>query len=204
MWYPDRLPDWFTRWFSNYHWHGDRDEKFVYLTFDDGPTPIVTDFVLDLLDKYGFKATFFCIGDCVRQHPVIYNRIVTAGHSVGNHTMHHLNEWKTKESAYLNNIETASKYIDSKLFRPPYGKLLPNTAKHICNKGYNIIMWDVLSGDFDHKRSAYSCLKSIEKNTKKGSVIVFHDSEKAYDKLKEVLPSFFEFLKACGYSSKAI
>ncbi len=204
MWYPDRLPDGFTKWFASYHWHGDRDEKTVYLTFDDGPTPVVTDYVLELLEKYRFKATFFCIGDCVLRHPEIYNQIITAGHAVGNHTMNHFNRWKTKEAIYLDNVKKASQLIDSKLFRPPYGKILPNTARQLRKQGYDIIMWDVISGDFDHQRTAASCLQNLKKNTTNGSIIVLHDSEKAFEKLKVILPDYFEYLRMKGYSCKQL
>ena len=204
MWYPDRLPDWFTAWFKLYTWHSDRDKKLVYLTFDDGPTPLVTDYVLELLDTYDFKATFFCIGDCVQRHSDIYKRIISRGHGIGNHTMHHLNRWKTKEAIYLDNVAQASEWIESKLFRPPYGKILPGTAKKLIDNSYKIVMWDVISGDFDTKRSATSCLNNLKKNTRNGSIIIFHDSNKAHEKLQGILPEYFEFLKKEGFFSEKI
>lgn len=204
MWYPDRIPDWISRWFTSYLWHGDRDKNIVYLTFDDGPTPLVTDYVLELLDTYDFKATFFCIGDCVQRHSDIYKRIISSGHGIGNHTMHHINGWTSKTDNYLQDVKQAKTFIVSNLFRPPYGKIKPKATQHIKELGYNIIQWDVISGDFDAKRSAISCLNNLKKNTRNGSIIVFHDSDKAHEKLQVILPEYFEFLKRKGFCSNKI
>ncbi|WP_298950755.1 polysaccharide deacetylase family protein [uncultured Nonlabens sp.] len=190
--------------FKNYYWHGNRGEKTVYLTFDDGPTPLVTDFVTDLLSQYGFKATFFCIGDKVDRYPATYKLLENQGHQVGNHTYHHLNAWTTKKNRYLDNIDECSKVVDTKLFRPPYGRITSTVTKRLINKGYQIVLWDVLSGDFDQKRTAASCLKNLKKNTRNGSVIVFHDSDKSFEKLKIILPKYLKFLKEKGWDSKSI
>jgi len=203
-WYPDCVPDWFSNLFPSYHWHGDREHKNVYLTFDDGPTPEATDFVLSQLAKHQFQATFFCIGDQVAKNPEIYDRIQEKGHRVGNHTFHHLNAWTARKDTYLNNVEYCSKLVNSSLFRPPYGRITDKVATGLKEKGYQIILWDVLSGDFDPSRTSDSCLKALKKNTRNGSVIVFHDSERCLKQLEEILPTYLEFLKEHGWTSRVI
>ncbi|ARN78275.1 polysaccharide deacetylase family protein [Nonlabens spongiae] len=194
-WYPDRIPHWIPKVFKGLTWHKSRARKEIYLTFDDGPTPIVTDKVLEILRDYGVKATFFCIGDCVKRHPDIYQRLLDQGHRVGNHTFNHLNAWKTSWQEYLDNTGQAAQLISSNLFRPPYGKITSSVVKKLKSKGYKVVMWDVLSGDFDTSRSASSCLENLKKNTRNGSIVVFHDSEKAQERLLEILPEYLEFLK---------
>lgn len=203
-WYPDTIKDWFSGLFSGYLWHGSRKDKTVYITFDDGPDPVVTRFVLQELEKHQFKATFFCTGDGVQRHPDVYREILESGHQVGNHTFRHLNSWQTATSRYLNDIDKASELIDSKLFRPPYGRITPRISTLLRAQGYKIVLWDLLSGDFDHKRTAASCLKNLKKNTRNGSVIVFHDSEKAFEKLHVILPAYFEFLKEKGFATSVL
>ena len=190
--------------FKNYYWHGNRGEKTVYLTFDDGPTPLVTDYVINLLSQYGFKATFFCIGDKVDRYPETYKLLESKGHRIGNHTYHHLNAWTTNKNTYLNDIDECRKVVDTKLFRPPYGRITPAVTKRLIEKGYKIVLWDVLSGDFDQSRTSESCLKNLKKNTRNGSVIVFHDSDKSFEKLKVILPEYLAFLKEKGWNSKSI
>lgn len=203
-WYPDIIKDWFSGLFSGYLWHGSRTDKVVYITFDDGPHPVVTPYVLQELERYDFKATFFCIGDCVQRHIDIYDFLSIKGHSVGNHTFHHLNSWKTTTTSYLEDVDLANSVINSPLFRPPYGRITPKTAKNLRVQGYKIVLWDVLSGDFDKDRTAASCLSNLKKNTRNGSIIVFHDSEKAFEKLKVILPDYFRFLKSEGYETAVI
>jgi peptidoglycan/xylan/chitin deacetylase (PgdA/CDA1 family) len=203
-WYPSFIPTGVAYLWPNYLWHFNRAEKIVYLTFDDGPTPQVTQFVLEQLKKYQAKATFFCIGDAVQRHPDIYDQILNQGHSVGNHTMHHLHNWKNPDKVYLNDIELAKQHIDSNLFRPPYGKIKSKVVKELIKKGYDIVMWEVLSGDFDQNRSPESCLKSLKKHTKNGSIVVFHDSIKAKERLYKVLPKYLYFLTENGYEMRAI
>jgi peptidoglycan/xylan/chitin deacetylase (PgdA/CDA1 family) len=193
--YPDRLPDWFTGRFLNQVWHGSRKSREVYLTFDDGPTPDVTDHVLKLLDEHQAKATFFCIGDNVQGHPELYGRILASGHDVGNHTQEHLNGWKTSTDEYLSDIEAASTHINSRLFRPPYGRITQDQIKRLQELGYFIVMWDVLSGDFDQNRSASNILKSLQKNVRPGSIIVMHDSVKAAETMLAVLPVLLSILE---------
>jgi peptidoglycan/xylan/chitin deacetylase (PgdA/CDA1 family) len=202
--YPDNIPSWFSGRLPSFLWHKERDVPVVYLTFDDGPTPQVTTYVLDLLKEYDFKATFFCIGKCVVKHPALYKSIAAQQHAVGNHTHNHLNSWKVLRSRYVRNVDKAALHITSKLFRPPYGKLSPGKYKEILERGYKIVLWDVLSGDFDKQRSAQSILENVCLNTRNGSIIVFHDSEKCFSKLQEILPDYFTFLKKEGFTSKAL
>lgn len=190
--------------FKNYYWHGNRGEKTVYLTFDDGPTPLVTDYVINLLSQYGFKATFFCIGDKVDRYPETYRLLKNENHQIGNHTYHHLNAWTTKKNRYLDDIDECSKVVDTKLFRPPYGRITRALTQRLIKKGYKIVLWDVLSGDFDQSRTSESCLKNLKKNTRNGSIIVFHDSDKSFEKLKVILPEYLAFLKEKGWNSKSI
>lgn len=173
----------------------------IYLTFDDGPIPEVTPFVLETLERYEAKATFFCIGDNVRKHPDIYEQVKRAGHSIGNHTFNHLNGWKTDTNVYLENIELCNTFTKTKLFRPPYGRILPSQIKGI-KKNYSdtkIIMWDILSGDFDLNIDAEKCFQNATQATESGSIIVFHDSLKAYPRLKTALPRALEFWRNEGY-----
>ena len=174
----------------------------MYLTFDDGPHPEVTPFVLDELKKYNAKATFFCIGKNVAAYPDTYKRILEEGHAVGNHTQHHLNGWKTKDAVYLDDVKEACKYIDSSLFRPPYGRITSFQAKHIKNamkkEDAKIIMWDIISGDFDESISPEDCLENVILNGRNGSIIVYHDSEKAFKRLKLALPETLRFFEKRG------
>jgi peptidoglycan-N-acetylglucosamine deacetylase len=188
---------------SDHIWDIPTDEKRVYLTFDDGPIPVVTPWVLDLLDQYGFKATFFCVGENIQKNAAIYQRILDEGHNVGNHTYNHLNGWVTDKTDYLDNIQKWDNIADSKLFRPPYGKLKPTQAIAIKQEK-TIVMWDILSGDFDANITAEQCLDNVISNFKEGSIIVFHDNIKAFDKLKIVLPAFFELLAERGWKSACV
>lgn len=180
----------------------DRSEKKIYLSFDDGPHPLATPFVLDLLKQYNARATFFCIGKNVDENPDIYNRILAEGHAVGNHTQHHVNGWKTETAAYLDNVAEAGKRIRSNLFRPPYGRLRSAQARQLA--GYRIVMWDVLSGDFDAAVSPARCADYVLKHTNNGSIVVFHDSEKAWEKMSYVLPIVIEHFSKAGYTFSAI
>lgn len=177
--------------FSDFVWSLDTDSKEVFITFDDGPIPELTPWVLDELKKYDFKATFFCVGDNVRKYPEIYQRIIAEGHSVGNHTYNHLNGWNNDLDTYLENIKKCDNIVSSDLFRPPYGKMKPNQSAVIKTEK-SIIMWDVLSGDFDQTISQEKCLSNVMDNFVFGSIIVFHDNLKAEKNLKYVLPRFFE------------
>ena len=199
-----KTPTIVQRLFSSYRWRFSSVPKEIYLTFDDGPTLEVTNFVLEELKKHQAKATFFCIGKNVKKHQNIYHKIQEEGHSVGNHTFNHLNGLLTKNTRYIENIQQASAYIVSKLFRPPYGRLKSSQARLLQQEGYKIIMWDVLSGDFDRSISPEKCLENVLKKTTNGSIIVMHDSEKAKDKIYFALPRILDHFGQKGYLFKAI
>ncbi len=192
--------------FKNWVWSFSKKEKIIYLTFDDGPTPEITEWTLAQLNKYHAKATFFCIGKNVQQYPKIYQKIVENNHSIGNHTHNHLHGLKTTTADYLDNINKAELAFQKKpkLFRPPYGKLSFSQAKKIRENGSKIVMWDVLSADFDTSISKEECLKNVIKHTSNGSIVVFHDSVKASEKLKFVLPQLLEYYTSKGYIFKSI
>lgn len=180
-------------------WNIPTTDKILYLTFDDGPTPEVTTKVLDLLASYQAKATFFCIGENVKKHLEIYNRIIADGHSIGNHTHTHPNSWKVSGTSYLKDVEEAQKAIDSTLFRPPYGKLTPR-ALFTLRKKFRIIMWDIISCDFDEKVPAEQVEKNVKDNAENGSIVVFHDSIKAAPRMLAVLPKILEKYSKAGFS----
>ena len=175
-------------------WRGDKNDHSVYLTFDDGPIPEVTPWVLDVLNEYHVKATFFCVGENVEKHPKIFERIINEGHMVGNHTFHHMNRWKNKSKAYFNDIDQAGEIIRSPLFRPPHGKIYPWNVFMLKKNFKMIVMWDVLTYDFDKDHSAEKVFDNVISNTRNGSILVFHDSVKAWHNLKEVLPKSIEWL----------
>jgi peptidoglycan/xylan/chitin deacetylase (PgdA/CDA1 family) len=201
MYYPVTIPGFVKKWiYPRYTFDIPFNKKVLYLTFDDGPHPSITPFVLDELKKHHAKATFFCIGKNVANHPAVYKRILEEGHSIGNHTYNHLNGWKTADDAYFKNIAEAAKLIDSPLFRPPYGRITHFQAEQLIEKWqYKIIMWSILSGDFDIKIAPEQCLKNVLKHKKPGSIIVFHDSEKAYNAMSYALPKLLEQLSEEGY-----
>lgn len=201
-----------------YLWKINTNKKEIYLTFDDGPTPEVTGFVLDILKTYKAKATFFCVGKNIKKHPDLFNRILDEGHHIGNHTFNHLSAWKTKNGLYIDDIDKCQNIINKnlstnnleyfksnlKLFRPPYGKLSKLKTKSIIKQGYNIVMWTVLSGDFDQNLNEKDCLENVLKNTKSGSIVVLHDSKKSHQKLLNVLPKMITHFSSLGFKFKAI
>jgi peptidoglycan-N-acetylglucosamine deacetylase len=172
----------------------------IYLSFDDGPHPIATPFVLAQLAAYRAKASFFCIGKNVLDYPDLYAQIVNEGHSVGNHTMHHKNAWHTSSAIYLNDIKAAESCIGSKLFRPPYGKLRRVQGRALINAGWEIVMWTVLSGDFDTQKNPSDCWDIVRKHTSAGAIVLFHDSEKAWPRMKEILPKTLDYFSSAGYT----
>lgn len=184
-------------------WNIPTDEKVVCLTFDDGPTPGVTDVVLDILNDFNAKATFFCLGKQVEKHAELFQRIIHEGHSIGNHSYTHLNGWKTKNEIYFQDIEKAQELIKSSLFRPPYGKISLSQAKHLKTQ-YKLIMWDVLSYDYDATVSTAECFKNVVDNVENGSIVVFHDSEKAKKNVVESLPLVLDYLCNNQYAFKAL
>lgn len=203
-----KTPWWLKKIYPSYLWSVNTKDKVLYLTFDDGPHPVATPFVLDELKKYNAKATFFCIGKNVLAYPEIYKRILDEGHSAGNHTQNHLNGWKTKDELYFADIQEAGKHIDSVLFRPPYGRITAFQAKHISNTMQKpkakVVMWDVLSADFDTTITGYQCLENVTMNAKQGSIIVFHDSEKALPRVEYSLPKALKFFSDKGYFFKQL
>lgn len=224
-----KTPKYVQRIFAKRTWAFLPNGNQVYLTFDDGPIPEVTPWVLDLLNKHEAKATFFCIGDNVRKHSEVFKRIASEGHAVGNHTMHHLNGWRTTTEAYLEDVGEADKEFKNwleapsaesvgtikslrkssfvnrpSLFRPPYGKLSSKQAQKLQKKGYHIIMWDVLSADFDTSISEEKCLQNVIRHLKPGSIVVFHDSLKAEKRLNYVLPKVLKHITEKGWKPEAI
>jgi peptidoglycan/xylan/chitin deacetylase (PgdA/CDA1 family) len=192
--------------YPNLIWNARRDARSIFLTFDDGPIPIVTPFVLNILKKHNAKATFFCIGDNVSKHPDIFNDLKKDGHAIGNHTYNHLRGWKTDNETYLQNFLQADKLLDTPLFRPPYGRIKRQQIKLLTNArpDLKIYMWDVLSGDFDMSLTPQECLKNVLKHTEPGSVIVFHDSIKAFTRLEYVLPRALEAWSKEGYTFETL
>lgn len=185
-------------------WSRSTKHKRIYLSFDDGPHPIITNFVLDTLKENGIKATFFCIGDNVVKYPETFERIVKEQHSIGNHTHNHLNGWKTDNIQYYKNILQAAKHIPSKLFRPPYGKIKPTQANYLLKRGWRIIMWNSLSADFDSSIDGVTCFNNVISTMKNGSIIVFHDSEKALDRMKIALPLLIQYCREQHYEIRAL
>ena len=205
------------------------EEKTIYLTFDDGPIPEITPWVLEQLEAYNAKATFFCIGENIKKKPEIFQQIIHKGHSVGNHTFNHINGWKSKTDDYVKNVLKAEEAISEKrnnsyetlnpnkttpnhepqttnhkLFRPPFGKIKNSQARLLVKSGYKIVMWDVLSGDFDKRLFGEKCLENILKNVSEGSTVVFHDSIKASKNLNFTLPKVLEFYAKKGFKFKKI
>lgn len=198
-----RTPIFIKRLYYSVTWDQKHQERTIFLTFDDGPTPDITDEVLRILSEFNARATFFCLGRNVDRHPDIFNRIIKEGHGVGNHTYSHLKGWRTKLDQYIDDINLASKYIPSKLFRPPYGQIKRRQIRKIRDR-YKIIMWDVLSLDYEQRISTERSLKMVLKNTRPGSIVVFHDSEKAWPKLKIILPQVLDYFKKNEYCFEKI
>ena len=216
-------PPFFLKWYyPDLIWNKASDEKIVYLTFDDGPIPNVTDFVLNTLRDFQIKATFFCIGDNISKHPIIFDRIKQEGHAIGNHTYHHLKGWKTDDAAYLEDIEKCQALTQTNLFRPPYGRIKKSQIRKLKGESgktkaerqrlkaesgktkasfsnLDIVMWDVLSGDFDMTITPEKCYENVVKNVKNGSIIVFHDSLKAWERMEYALPKTIHYLREQGY-----
>lgn len=196
--------------FPQFVWSIASQQKKVYLTFDDGPIPNATGFVLEQLRNFNAKATFFCIGDNIRKNPDIFRQILAEGHTVGNHTFNHLNGWKTPEADYLGNVRLCQDEIDaltvdeSRLMRPPYAKVTSAQSRALRKLGYKIIMWDVLSADFDQSITPEKCLENVLKNIRPGSIVIFHDSQKALRNMSFALPQTLKYLKKNGFTCEAL
>lgn len=193
-------------------WNMPRDSKTIYLSFDDGPHPEITPWVLNLLNDYQAKATFFCVGENISKYPEVFQQLISEGHSFGNHTQNHLKGWKTSTSQYLENVLKAEAVISrfsnnlnfQKLFRPPYGKIKASQAKRLQLLNYKIVMWDALSADFDPTISDEDCYRNVIENSNAGSIIVFHDSQKTSEKLRTVLPRVLEYYSKKGFYFKGL
>lgn len=218
---PVKTPKVVKSLFPNYVWNINTSKKHIYLTFDDGPTPEITNFVLNTLTPYNAKATFFCIGANVEKYPNIFQDILNQGHVIGNHTQRHIMGWQTKKKAYLKDVDACEAVFKSQilstypkianrpslttnLFRPPYGKITPNQGKQLMAIGYNIIMWDVLSFDWDKTVSKENCLNNVISRAHNGSIIVFHDSTKASQNMQFALPKVLEYYSNLGYQFKSL
>ncbi len=189
--------------YPNFVWRKLTQEKVIYLTFDDGPIPEVTEFVLETLATYNAKATFFCIGNNIQKHPDIFQKVIKDGHAIGNHTFNHLKGWATDDKVYFENIvqckdEMVSRGVTTNLFRPPYGRI-KRSQTNMVFLDYQIIMWDVLSGDFSLTLSPKTVLEKTLKYTESGSIVLFHDSIKANENMSYALPRFLEHFSEKGF-----
>jgi peptidoglycan-N-acetylglucosamine deacetylase len=190
--------------YPNFVWRKPTQEKKIYLTFDDGPIPEVTEFVLETLEKYNAKATFFCIGNNIQKHPDIFHKVINGGHAVGNHTFNHLKGWATANETYFENIaqckdELTSRGVATNLFRPPYGRIKRSQSKMLFSD-YQVVMWDVLSGDFSQELSKERVLSKTLQHTQAGSIVLFHDSIKANRNMSYTLPRVLEHFSEKGFS----
>ena len=185
--------------FGKVTWQVKTSSKLIYLTFDDGPVPEVTPQVLDILDEYGWKATFFCVGENVQKHPEVYQEVLKRGHRVGNHSFNHIRGYKHTVQDYVANVKKAAAYIDSRLFRPPHGQLT-RRLKRKLTADYTVVMWDVLTYDYDASMTEEAVLKIVKRGLRPGSIVVFHDSIKAKDNVLTALPQALAFWKEKGYS----
>lgn len=196
-------PWWLKRAYPGLEWRKDVDDQAVYLTFDDGPHPEITPWVLEQLDRFGFRASFFLIGDNIRKYPDTYRQLEQSPHSLGSHTMKHLNGWKNSDEDYLRSFREGAALVNSDLFRPPYGRIRRRQAR-VISETHRIIMWDVLSADFDVSLSADECIRNVVNNVRPGSIVVFHDSEKAWPRMEKALPGVLEYFHQQGLYSKSL
>lgn len=205
MFYFVKTPWWLKKLYGRCIWDMPGKEKVLYLTFDDGPHPEITPFVLDELRKYNAKATFFCIGNNVAKYPGTYRAIIAEGHAVANHTFDHISGWKTPAGIYMDNIGKAAVLIKSELFRPPYGKITRQQVKLLSSlkPPMQVVMWDILSGDFDTGITPETCFSNVQRS-REGSIVVFHDSEKAYKRMSYALPKLLQYFSERGFSFKSI
>lgn len=189
-----RVPSWFTKLYPELVWFGEPDDRKVYLTFDDGPHPEITPWVMDQLALYQFKATFFCVGENCKKHPDVLQKLQNEGHAIGNHTFNHLKGWNTPTQEYIDNISLADQQFSSSLFRPPYGRITRTQIKSIKDSK-KIVMWSLLAADYHPSLNVPRAFATLTKHTKPGSIVVFHDSVKAKNNLELLLPAYLEYLK---------
>lgn len=201
---PVVVPRWLRMLYPNRTWSLPVDEKILYLSFDDGPHPTITPRVLALLKQYNAKATFFCVGNNVEKYPTVFNSIQAEGHSLGNHSFHHLNGWKSDNQIYIDDVKKADRLIHSNLFRPPYGRLKFSQASALLQMGYELIMWTVLSADYDRNITKEQCAMRVIKNITPGTIVLFHDSEKAEERMLYALEELLNDATKKGYQFKAI
>ena len=201
--YPVKTPKFVQALFPTFTWNVPSSEKALYLTFDDGPIPEVTPWVLKELAQHDAQATFFCVGENAKKYPAIFEQLHQAGHSVGNHTYNHLDGWQTDNIKYFHNIRHCHSLVKSNLFRPPYGHLKPKQAQFL-QRHYQVVMWDVLSGDFDLKLTKEKCFENVTRHATNGSIIVFHDSQKAKERLMYALPRTLEHFSLLGFTFSAL
>jgi peptidoglycan/xylan/chitin deacetylase (PgdA/CDA1 family) len=197
------IPSIFPLIATNVTWKVNTNDKVLYLTFDDGPHPTITPLVLNILDEYNAKATFFCVGENVTKYPDIFNKIINKGHTVGNHTYNHVKGWQTSDAAYFENIKKAAEVIPSNLFRPPYGRIKPSQIK-LLKDHYRIIMWSILTRDYDKNLNPHNTLEKLNKLIKAGDVIVYHDSEKAQHNMLIMLKGVLQYFHQLQYTFKAL
>lgn len=198
-----KIPSWLRVYNRDICWKVSDTERNIYLTFDDGPHPIVTPYILDLLNEYDIKASFFCIGNQVEKYLDIYNRIIKEGHTVGNHSYSHRSGWKLPVDEYVSDILKASEFIKSKLFRPPYGRITPAQFKVLKNQ-YRIVMWDILSKDYDIDINDELVIKNATSGLSEGSIIVMHDNDKTADRMGYILPAIISRLKEDNWTFKPL
>ena len=208
---PAKTPGFVKTLFPNFVWNIDTDKKELYLTFDDGPTPEITEWVLQSLKRYNAKATFFCIGTNINNHPEIFQKILDEEHTIGNHTYNHLKGWKHKTKDYYKDVLKTERVINdfttntsTALFRPPYGKFKNKQSKKLLERGYRVILWDILSYDWDNSVPEETCLNNVISAAKEGSIVVFHDIEKASRNLKYALPKVLKYYNERGYAFRAL
>lgn len=201
---PARVPTWIRMFFPNRIWQMNVQEKVLFISFDDGPHEMITPQVLDMLAKHGAKATFFCLGKNVLLHPSIFDRIITEGHAVGNHSHHHLNGWKTPDEKYQDDIIAAAGCIPSNLFRPPYGRLTSSQARRLQEAGFQVVMWSVLSADYNKEITKEKCAMRVLENIQPGAIVLFHDSEKAAHNMMYALELLLKYATEQGYRLEAM
>ncbi len=198
-----RPPKFLRRLMPSLIWDMPEEDNCVYLTFDDGPTPGITEWIIEELAKYDAKATFFCLGKNAEQYPDLHKLIVDNGHKVGNHTYSHQKGWSMSLERYIEDVEFANSILHTDLFRPPYGRITPSQA-HRLSEHYNLIMWDVLSRDYSQIVSPKTCLRNVTKYVKSGSIVVFHDSYKSYRNMRYALPRTLKFLHEKGLKCQVL